>query len=181
MPTPCHDTPFRTCFLARLSPLRKQAMTFADLKLRVRALFTPHAVERELGEELAFHIECETRKLMAGGLGADEARRRALARFGPVPLAADRCRDERGIGFFEALARDVHFALRTLRRAPLVALTVVMTIALGLGVVTVAFTFFNAFFFRVDAVRDRKSTRLNSSHLGISYAVFCLKKKNLIV
>src|SRR5262245_64193230 len=30
---------------------------------------------------------------------------------------------------------------------------------------------------RVDAVGDRKSTRLNSSHLGISYAVFCLKKK----
>src|SRR5258705_7291210 len=29
-------------------------------------------------------------------------------------------------------------------------------------------------------VRDRKSTRLNSSHLGISYAVFCLKKKKLI-
>src|SRR5947199_4875470 len=27
-------------------------------------------------------------------------------------------------------------------------------------------------------VQDRKSTRLNSSHLGISYAVFCLKKKN---
>src|SRR5258705_10025684 len=26
---------------------------------------------------------------------------------------------------------------------------------------------------------DRKSTRLNSSHLGISYAVFCLKKKNI--
>src|SRR5258705_1888799 len=28
------------------------------------------------------------------------------------------------------------------------------------------------------AAGDRKSTRLNSSHLGISYAVFCLKKKN---
>src|ERR1035441_10892906 len=28
------------------------------------------------------------------------------------------------------------------------------------------------------AILDRKSTRLNSSHLGISYAVFCLKKKN---
>src|ERR1039458_10540494 len=27
-------------------------------------------------------------------------------------------------------------------------------------------------------IRDRKSTRLNSSHLGISYAVFCLKKRN---
>src|SRR5437899_10135545 len=30
---------------------------------------------------------------------------------------------------------------------------------------------------RIDERRDRKSTRLNSSHLGISYAVFCLKKK----
>src|SRR5205814_10365176 len=28
--------------------------------------------------------------------------------------------------------------------------------------------------------QDRKSTRLNSSHLGISYAVFCLKKKKYI-
>src|SRR3712207_7516679 len=29
--------------------------------------------------------------------------------------------------------------------------------------------------------RDRKSTRLNSSHANISYAVFCLKKKNIIL
>src|SRR3712207_8084056 len=28
-------------------------------------------------------------------------------------------------------------------------------------------------------IRDRKSTRLNSSHANISYAVFCLKKKNI--
>src|SRR2546426_7837288 len=32
---------------------------------------------------------------------------------------------------------------------------------------------------RLESERDRKSTRLNSSHLVISYAVFCLKKKNL--
>src|ERR1035438_3153639 len=30
---------------------------------------------------------------------------------------------------------------------------------------------------RTSSMSDRKSTRLNSSHLGISYAVFCLKKK----
>src|SRR3989442_2948378 len=29
--------------------------------------------------------------------------------------------------------------------------------------------------------KDRKSTRLNSSHVRISYAVFCLKKKNMII
>src|SRR5690625_7004398 len=31
---------------------------------------------------------------------------------------------------------------------------------------------------RILQIRDRKSTRLNSSHVAISYAVFCLKKKN---
>src|SRR5437870_10955091 len=31
---------------------------------------------------------------------------------------------------------------------------------------------------RINDTRDRKSTRLNSSHVAISYAVFCLKKKN---
>src|SRR5437899_4397579 len=36
-----------------------------------------------------------------------------------------------------------------------------------------------AFFINGDRYLDRKSTRLNSSHLGISYAVFCLKKKNV--
>jgi predicted permease len=56
--------------------------------------------------------------------------------------------------FFEALAHDITFAWRMLRRTPLVAVTVVSTIALGLGVIAVAFTFFNAFFFRVDAVRN---------------------------
>src|SRR6266699_4783150 len=34
-------------------------------------------------------------------------------------------------------------------------------------------------FYRVFCERDRKSTRLNSSHVRISYAVFCLKKKNI--
>src|SRR2546426_10696651 len=33
---------------------------------------------------------------------------------------------------------------------------------------------------RLGTVRDRKSTRLNSSHLVISYAVFCLKKKKRV-
>src|SRR5439155_20579385 len=32
--------------------------------------------------------------------------------------------------------------------------------------------------FGLPAIQDRKSTRLNSSHVAISYAVFCLKKKN---
>lgn len=50
--------------------------------------------------------------------------------------------------------RDIFYALRTFKRAPLVACTVVLTVALGLGLVAVAFTVLNALLFRVDAVPD---------------------------
>ena len=74
-------------------------MNLHDLRLRIRALTAPRAVERELQDELAFHVECETRKLMAEGIGLAEARQRAAARFGSLPLAADQCRDQRGMSF----------------------------------------------------------------------------------
>src|SRR5437899_10558843 len=52
------------------------------------------------------------------------------------------------------------------------ALPILMTDSLG-GLFPMLMTMVRSFFTRI----DRKSTRLNSSHLGISYAVFCLKKK----
>jgi predicted permease len=129
-------------------------MTCRDLFLRIRALVAPHRVERELDEELAFHIERETQKQIADGLSPVAARRRAIARFGPVPAVADRCRDARGTAFLDGLARDVLYAFRTFRRAPLAALTIVGTISLGLGLVAAVFTYYSVFFLRVDAVQN---------------------------
>jgi predicted permease len=129
-------------------------MTWSDLKLRARALLSPRRVERELDEELAFHLERETRKHLADGLSDAEARRRALARFGSVPLVADQCRDARGTAWIDSSVRDIYYAFRTFRRAPLAAVTIVTTVALGLGLVAVVFTFFNVFVFRVDAVQN---------------------------
>jgi predicted permease len=129
-------------------------LIFRDLFLRLRALAVPRRVERELDDELAFHIERETQKHVAAGLNPAAARARALARFGPVPLAADQCRDARGVSFVDDLLRDVVYAFRTYRRAPLAALTVVATVALGLGLVAVVFTIYCFFVLRVDAVRN---------------------------
>jgi hypothetical protein len=56
-------------------------MSLRDLFLRIRALVAPR------------HVERETRKHVANGPSPAEARNLALARFGPVPLAADQCRD----------------------------------------------------------------------------------------
>jgi predicted permease len=129
-------------------------MNLRDLKLRVRALFSPRRVERDLDDELTFHIERETRKHIASGMSPDEARMRARARFGSVTVAADECRDARGTAFFDNLVRDVLYAFRSFRRAPLVALTIMTTVGLGLGLVAVVFTILNTVIFRVDEVRD---------------------------
>src|SRR5678815_3144335 len=129
-------------------------MTLRDLFLRVRALATLRRVERELDEELAFHIERETKKHLADGLSPADARARAQARFGSVPLVADQCRDARGIGFVDDVARDILYALRTFHRAPLAAVTIVATVALGLGLVTAVFAFYDAVFLHIDEVRN---------------------------
>jgi hypothetical protein len=129
-------------------------MTLDDLKLRARALLRPNRVERELEEELAFHLACEARKLVDEGLTPAEARQRAQARFGSTALAADRCRDERGTAVIDNTIRDVQYAWRAFAKAPLAAVTIVVTVAIGLGVVAVLFTVLNALLFRVDQVPD---------------------------
>src|SRR5512134_2925045 len=100
-------------------------MSLRDWHLRARALLGPRRVERELDDELEFHIERETRKLIDGGMTKSEARARAQARFGPVPLATDNCRDARGTALVDDTMRDISYALRTFKRAPLVAITIV--------------------------------------------------------
>jgi predicted permease len=129
-------------------------MSLRDLKLRLRALITPARVERDLHDELSFHLERETRKLIDRGMHQDDARALAQARFGSTTIAADECRDERGTAFIDNSISDLRYAVRTFRRAPLAALTVVVTVAIGLGVVAVLFTILNTFLFRVDQVPE---------------------------
>src|SRR4029453_16287682 len=127
-------------------------MNLRDLKLRARALFRPRRVEQELHDELVFHIERETRKLIDDGLAPAQARQQAQARFGSAALTADDCRDQRGTAFIDNTIADIRYALRAFRRAPLAACTIVVTVAIGLGVVAVLFTLLNRFLFRVDHV-----------------------------
>lgn len=129
-------------------------MGLRDLKLRLRALIAPGRVERNLHDELSFHIEREARKLIEAGMPPDAARARARARFGSMAVVADECRDVRGTAFVEHTVRDVRFALRSFSRAPLAAFTIAATVAIGLGVVAVLFTVLNMFLFHVDTVPD---------------------------
>jgi putative ABC transport system permease protein len=122
------------------------------LQSRLRSVFFRDRRESDLSEELQFHLERETERLQASGIPRDAARLQALRSFGGAEQIKEECRDARGTTFIDDAIRDVRYALRGFRRTPLVAFAIVGTVALGLGLVVVAFTFLNAFLFNVDRV-----------------------------
>jgi predicted permease len=119
-----------------------------------RAVFARRRAERDLADEIAFHVEREIRRQLEAGLDPGEARRRALARFGSPAATAEGCRDVRYGAWIDAFARDLAYAWRAARRAPLASLAIVITVALGLGLVAAVFTVFNLGLFRADRVRN---------------------------
>jgi predicted permease len=125
-----------------------------SLWLRLRALFFGGKVDRELDEELSFHLEMAVRKQVAEGVPEQEARRRARIRFGPRPLVEDECRDARGIGLFQTLAQDVRYAVASFRRSPTLPASVIGTVGLALGLNAAVFTVVNAYVLRPSPVRD---------------------------
>jgi predicted permease len=119
-----------------------------DLTYRLRALFRKDAMERDLDEELRLHIECEAERHVAAGLSPDEAMRRARFAFGGVEQMKEASRDMRGIARPESILRDLRYAIRSLKRWPAFTLTVVATLALGIGANTAIFTLVDALVLR---------------------------------
>lgn len=104
-------------------------------------------MERELDEELRFHVEKETEKLVAEGLDPDEARRQARIRFGGMDRTKEAVRDEVRPRPLEDLFQDIRFAARTLASTPIVVVVTVVSLGVGIGAVTGVFSIGNAFLF----------------------------------
>ena len=127
------------------------------LRLHLRALFRARVLEDELDEELRYHLDAETARLVANGMSPADAAIAARRAFGNTTQLKEQVRDSWGQRWLERLGQDTRYAWRSFRRAPAFSATVVLTIALALGLNTTAFTIFNAYVLRPIAVRDPAS------------------------
>ncbi|HEX2167834.1 MAG TPA: ADOP family duplicated permease [Longimicrobiales bacterium] len=111
----------------------------SDLKYRLRALFRRSAMERDLEDELRFHLEREVEKHMRAGFTRSEAERRARIEFGGLEQIREETRAVRGVARLEALLQDVRYGWRGVKSRPGFAAAVVLTLGLGIGANTAMF------------------------------------------
>ena len=114
-------------------------LTPLQLYRRLRDLVLRPRMERDLADEMAFHIEMETAANVRRGMGPADARRLAERQFGSRTAVAEELRDAHGVSWLDDAVRDVRTAVRALRRQPGHAVVAVLTLALGIGATTAVF------------------------------------------
>src|SRR6478736_1856280 len=125
------------------------------LLYRLRALVRRGAMERELDDELRFHLERETEKLEQSGLSRDAATRQARLAFGGVERIKDDARDTRGIAWLDVMTQNLRYAIRGVRAKPGFTAAVVLTLGLGIGANAAMFGIVDRLLFRTpEYLRD---------------------------
>jgi predicted permease len=106
---------------------------FDRIRFRLRAVFRPSALEREMHDEMEAHLDRRVDILVAQGMNPDVARLAARREFGNVGLHQEHARDARRTAWIDAVRTDVRFALRSFVRRPFMSITIVLVLALGIG------------------------------------------------
>jgi putative ABC transport system permease protein len=130
------------------------------LLAKLRALFRRKNLEAEMAEEMRQHLERRIQEKIADGLTSQEARYAAEREFGGIAQVQEQCRDERRFVWLEQTFRDVHFAVRSLRKTPGFTAIALVTLALGIGANTSMFSLLNALLFRTPYPDDARLVRI---------------------
>ena len=116
--------------------------------------FWQRRTHEDFSDEVQAHLDLETERLIGDGLSPDAARSAARKSFGNVAAVKERFYEASRWPWIEQLSQDVRYGWRGLVKSPSFLATTVVTLAVGLGLVTVAFTIFNAYVLRPFAVQD---------------------------
>src|SRR5580704_4136760 len=110
------------------------------LRARIKALWSRKQLDRDLEDELQFHLDMQAR----AGAGEREARRQ----FGNLARVRESCRERWTLASLELWWQDARYCARTLRLNPGFTATAIAVLALGIGVNATVFTLANAVMFK---------------------------------
>jgi macrolide transport system ATP-binding/permease protein len=115
---------------------------------RLSGLFRKGSLERDIDDELHFHLQMETAENLRTGMTPAEARLAALRSLGSVAQIKETYRDTHALPAIQTLGRDVRYGLRMIRRSPGVSTLAVLCLTLGIGANTAVFSWIEGILLR---------------------------------
>jgi putative ABC transport system permease protein len=157
------------------------------LRLRVRSISRRASLERELEDELRFHLDHQVEQNIAAGMDVAKARKAALREFGHIARHKDECRDARSTRMIESFWEDSRYAIRNLRRDPFLGVAATLTLAVCIGANTTVFSVANSILIRplpypnserIDWISERSGPARQD--VGAAPDYFALREQNRI-
>ena len=115
---------------------------------RFMNVFRGESLDREMRDELAFHVEARAAELVREGADPADAARAAERRLGNQLAIREASRDTKLFPWLESLLRDFRFGARMLLKEPAVTAAAVLSLSLAIGACTAAFSLIDALMLR---------------------------------
>ncbi|MGB6684075.1 MAG: permease prefix domain 1-containing protein, partial [Candidatus Acidiferrum sp.] len=122
--------------------------TFREWLNRLRYFGNRARFDREMGDELQFHIETRAAELEESGMSKENATRRARNEFGSTQLAREDSREAWQFQWLEHLAIDLRVGSRMLWRSPGFSVLAILCLTLGIGANAAVFSWVEGILFR---------------------------------